>query len=105
MQQDYSITYMSNPFFHLKGLGFTTGVWEELDTTPKHVTGGYKTVRYTKLEIEIPEWLEELTQEKPAGVSYPPPTKTATQQADQPEPSIRKGTTGLLNKLGKLLGK
>jgi len=101
---------MSNPFFHLKGLGFTTGIWEEWDTTPKYVTGGNKTVRYTKLEIEVPDWLEELTQKEPDNGSYPPPTKYTTNQqsttTDQPEPTIvRKGTTGLLNKLGKFLGK
>lgn len=111
MQPDYSISYMSNPFFHLKGLGFTSGVWEEWEITPKHVTGGNKTVRYTKLEIEVPDWLEQLTQPEASTGSYPPPSKTVEQpakpaiQAASSTKSTTKPSTGLLHVIGKMFGR
>jgi hypothetical protein len=88
MQPDYSIEYMTNPFHHLRGLGYTSGEWEEWDTTPIHVTGGNRAVRYTKLEIEMPEWLDELVLEHPAPDGTPV-AATVAESAKQQQERIR----------------
>ena len=71
VQPDYSIKYISNPLNHLRGLGYTYGEWVDWDITPKHISGGNKAVRYTKLEIEMPQWLDQLAQEHPAPGATP----------------------------------
>jgi len=111
LQPDYSIKYISNPFNHLRGLGYTYGEWEVWDITPKHVSGGNKAVRYTKLEIEMPQWLDQLAQEHPAPGSTPVapslvesskakaiPVQTRSTTAD-------KETRGLWAKFGNLFSR
>ncbi len=108
MQPEYSVSYFSNPYNHIEDRGPTGGEWEEWDITKPLTTGGNKTVRYTKLEIEMPNWLDQLAHEHPAPGS-PPIVAASAVPKPQPEPvqptkAARKGTTGLLNKLGKLFG-
>ncbi len=110
LQTDYSIKYISNPFYHLKGLGFSYGDWEVLETTPRRLTGGIKTVRYTKLEIEMPDWLDELAQKHPAPDTTPVaksvalPAKASSKTQAVQARGASKTSASFLNRLGKLLG-
>lgn len=111
MQPDYSIKYIANPFNHLKGLGYTYGEWEVWDITPKHVSGGNKAVRYTKLEIEMPQWLDELAQEHPAPGSTPvAPSLNGTSKREvisvQPQARIAtKPTPGMWARVGNFFSR
>jgi hypothetical protein len=111
LQPDYSIKYISNPFNHLRGLGYTYGEWEVWDITPKHLSGGNKAVRYTKLEIEMPQWLDQLAQEHPAPGSTPVAPSLVEASRVRPAPvqipskTVNKEPRGLLAKFGNLFSR
>ncbi len=102
MHQDYSVKYIADPRNHIRNLGPTGGAWEELDLSQHRLTGGSSNVRYTKLEIEMPGWLDDLVEEYPSPEG--PPVAVTSAEPAKKLGGKRPTKDGFFGKLGRLLG-
>ncbi|HEX2915434.1 MAG TPA: hypothetical protein VH186_32040 [Chloroflexia bacterium] len=60
MEPDYSVSYIANPFNQLKANDTKEKDWQEWDLAPRAKDKTSQPVRYSRLEIEMPNWLDDL---------------------------------------------